>query len=153
MCDNNLRMEESQPLQPQAIERRTGPDQTLLALLSKNQEIHQQTLEKLLSEMSDKLNEHIDNEQAAVTAAVAAGVKMALAEAFPGGDAAGHRKGHEDEIQNANERKKTRLVLTIEILKGELPVPLTLEHRLGAVEARIYSRSTSYPQFLWITFF
>jgi flagellar biosynthesis/type III secretory pathway protein FliH len=118
MCDNNLRMEESQPLQPQAIERRTGPDQTLLALLSKNQEIHQQTLEKLLSEMSDKLNEHIDNEQAAVTAAVAAGVKMALAEAFPGGDAAGHRKGHEDEIQNANERKKTRLVLTIEILKG-----------------------------------
>ena len=113
-----MRMEESQPIQPQAIERRTSPDQTLLALLRKNQEMHQQTLEKLLSEMSDKLNEHIDNEPAAVTAAVAAGVKMALAEAFPGGDAAGHRKWHEDDDENATERKKTRRVLIVEILKG-----------------------------------
>lgn len=63
-------MEESHHSQPQIIERRTGPDQTLLALLSKNQEIHQQTLEKLIVEMSDKLHEHIDNEPAAMAAAL-----------------------------------------------------------------------------------
>lgn len=111
-------MEESNHPHPQVIERRTGPDQTLLALLSKNQEIHQQTLEKLIVEMSDKLHEHIDNEPAAVTAAVAAGVKISMAEAFPGGDAAAHRKGHEDEIKNATERKQTMRVLLVEILKG-----------------------------------
>lgn len=104
------------PDQPHPIDRRI-PDPTLLALLSKNQESHQQTLEKL-GELSAKLNAHIENEHLAMQTAVTEGVKAALAEAFPGGDAAGHRKGHENDIANANERKKTQRVLFVEILKG-----------------------------------
>lgn len=107
-------MQTSDHQQPQ--DRRI-PDPTLLALLSKNQESHQQTLEKL-GELSAKLNVHIESEHIAMQTAVTEGVKVALAAAFPGGDAAAHRKGHEEEIEQSNERKKTRRVLLVEILKG-----------------------------------
>ena len=68
--------------------------------------------------MSAKLNVHIESEHVAMQTAVTEGVKVALVAAFPAGDAAAHRKGHEEEIEKSNERKKTRRVLFVEILKG-----------------------------------
>lgn len=113
---NNFPMPETNPSPQQIIERRAGIDPTLFALLTKNHEMHQQAMEKLL-EMSATLHAHITQENAAMAAAVAEGVKAALAQAFPNGDAAAHRMGHEEEIEQKNERKKTRRVLAVEILK------------------------------------
>ena len=112
-----------------APDRRTGPDPALIILLTRNQEAHEQTQEKL-SELAATVKSHIESEPRALSCAVADGVSQALASAFPGGDAIGHRKKHEAEIAAADERRKTAKTLLVEIVKG-----LTTAFALWAVYA------------------
>lgn len=109
----HTKMQTSDHQQPQ--DRRI-PDPTLLALLSKNQESHQQTLEKL-GELSAKLNAHIENEPISLANAVAEGVKAAMADAFPKGEPIPHREWHQRSIDAKRKMRDGIRNLVFEILK------------------------------------
>lgn len=105
----------------------TTPEEEMKAELHAERRRNDAMVLKIVGSIQDEvaslrreLSDHIKGEPESIASAVAAGVAGVLRDAFPDGDAGGHRKAHEAQIEAINTRTQLLKELTKELVKWGL---------------------------------